>query len=69
MTMEAIDPSEIRFFSGSSHPQLAADITRYLGVPLDKTDITRFSNITCTSNSAPACVRARCSLSSHSLPP
>jgi len=44
MTTEAIDPSEIRFFSGSSHPQLAADIARYLGVPLDKTDITRFSN-------------------------
>jgi len=44
MTKEAIDPSEVRFFSGSSHPQLAADIASYLGVPLDKTDITRFSN-------------------------
>ena len=44
MTTEAIDPSEVRFFSGSSHPQLAADIASYLGVPLDKTDITRFSN-------------------------
>ncbi len=44
MTTETIDPGEIRFFSGSSHPRLAADIARYLGVPLDKTMITRFSN-------------------------
>ena len=44
MTTEAIDPGEVRFFSGSSHPQLAADIASYLGVPLDKTEITRFSN-------------------------
>jgi len=44
MTTEAIAPSEVRVFSGSSHPQLAADIASYLGVPLDKTDITRFSN-------------------------
>ncbi len=44
MTTEAIDPSEVRFFSGSSHPQLAADIASYLGVPLDKTKISRFSN-------------------------
>jgi ribose-phosphate pyrophosphokinase len=44
MTTEAIDPREVRFFSGSSHPQLAADIASYLGVPLDKTEITRFSN-------------------------
>lgn len=44
MTTETIDPGEIRFFSGSSHPQLAADIARYLGVPLDETKIARFSN-------------------------
>lgn len=44
MTTEAIDPSEVRFFSGSSHPQLAADIANCLGVPLDETKITRFSN-------------------------
>ncbi len=44
MTTEAIDPSEVRFFSGSSHPQLASDIASYLSVPLDKTKITRFSN-------------------------
>lgn len=41
---KAIDPSEVRFFSGSSHPQLAADIANFLGVPLDKTEISRFSN-------------------------
>ncbi len=44
MTTEAIAPSEVRFFSGNSHPQLAADIASYLGVSLDKTKITRFSN-------------------------
>jgi ribose-phosphate pyrophosphokinase len=41
---KTIEPSEIRFFSGSSHPQLAADIADYLGVPLANTEITRFSN-------------------------
>jgi len=44
MTTETIDPGEIRFFSGSSHPRLAADIASYLGVPLDDTLVTRFSN-------------------------
>ncbi len=39
-----IDPSDVRFFSGSSNPQLAAEIAGYLKVPLDKTDIDRFSN-------------------------
>ncbi len=39
-----INPDEVRFFSGSSHPQLAADIAAYLGVPLEPTRIRRFSN-------------------------
>jgi len=39
-----IDPNDVRFFSGSSHPQLAQDIATYLGVPLDETHISRFSN-------------------------
>ena len=39
-----IDPNEVRIFSGSSHPQLAADIAAYLHLPLDKTRISRFSN-------------------------
>lgn len=44
LTEALIEPSEVRFFSGSSHPQLAAAITRYLRVPLDDTIIRRFSN-------------------------
>jgi hypothetical protein len=44
MTQTVLDPNEVRFFSGSSHPQLAADIVADLGLPLDKTHIRRFSN-------------------------
>ena len=44
MTRETISPDEVRFFSGSSNPQLAAQIADYLGVPLDPTKVTRFSN-------------------------
>jgi len=44
VTKPALDPDEVRFFSGSSHPQLAGDIAAYLGLPLDKTYISRFSN-------------------------
>ena len=44
MTKPSIDPSEVRFFSGSSNPQLAGDIAKYLGVPLEETRISRFSN-------------------------
>ena len=39
-----IDPNNVRFFSGSSHPQLAQNIAGYLGIPLDSTRIDRFSN-------------------------
>jgi ribose-phosphate pyrophosphokinase len=39
-----IDPGDVRFFSGSSHPQLAGDIASYLDVPLEETKISRFSN-------------------------
>lgn len=39
-----IDPTRVRFFSGSSNPVLAADIAGYLGVPLESTLINRFSN-------------------------
>ncbi len=38
------EQNEVRFFSGSSHPQLATDIASYLGLPLDPTYIRRFSN-------------------------
>lgn len=44
MARNSLDPNDIRFFSGSSHPQLAADIAAYLGVPLEKTRTAHFSN-------------------------
>ncbi len=44
MSEGSISAGEVRFFSGSSNPQLAAKIAEHLGVPLDKTHITRFSN-------------------------
>jgi ribose-phosphate pyrophosphokinase len=43
-TRPKIDPSDVRVFSGSSHPQLAAGIARHLGVPLETTRVSRFSN-------------------------
>jgi ribose-phosphate pyrophosphokinase len=39
-----LDPSEVRFFSGSSNRPLAAALAAYLGVPLDETHVSRFSN-------------------------
>jgi len=44
MTNPSIDPSEVRFYSGSSNKQLAGDIAKRLGVPLEETRISRFSN-------------------------
>ena len=44
MTKAYIPPDQVRFFSGSSNPALAANIARELGVPLDDTHISRFSN-------------------------
>ena len=44
MSEGSISAGEVRFFSGSSNPQLAGKIAEHLGVPLDKTHITRFSN-------------------------
>jgi ribose-phosphate pyrophosphokinase len=44
MKHPSIDPSEVRFFSGSSNPQLAGDIATRLGVPLEETRVSRFSN-------------------------
>ncbi len=44
MTEVPISASEVRFFSGSSNPQLAENIASKLGVPLDATHIKRFSN-------------------------
>ncbi len=39
-----IDPNDVRFFSGRSHPDLAAKITSHLGVELEPATFTRFSN-------------------------
>jgi ribose-phosphate pyrophosphokinase len=44
MNPDTIDPGEVRFFCGNSHRQLAEDIASYLGVPLENTEISRFSN-------------------------
>ncbi len=44
MTKKTLDPEDIRIFSGSSHPQLAADIAACLNLPLEKTYVSRFSN-------------------------
>jgi len=44
MTKELIPEDQVRFFSGSSNPALAAAIANELGVPLDQTRISRFSN-------------------------
>jgi ribose-phosphate pyrophosphokinase len=44
MTKALIPEDQVRFFSGSSNPALAANIANELGVPLDATHITRFSN-------------------------
>ena len=42
--MHALNTNDIRFFSGQSHPELAAGIASYLSVPLDTAYFTRFSN-------------------------
>ncbi len=42
--LDALDPIQVRFFAGSSNRKLAADIAKYLRVPLDDTDIGRYSN-------------------------
>jgi ribose-phosphate pyrophosphokinase len=44
MTKTPIPAEEVRFFSGSSNKALAANIAGELGVPLDETHISRFSN-------------------------
>lgn len=44
MSNPLINPKEVRFFSGSSNPRLAAAIAAHLGAPLDTTNISRFSN-------------------------
>ena len=36
--------SQLKVFSGSSHPQLATDICTHLGIDLGKSHTIRFSN-------------------------
>lgn len=58
MDTQAIDRSDVRFFSGGSNPQLAADIASYLDVPLEPTRIARFGN-DCLHIQLGASVRSR----------
>ena len=44
MENKSIPADEVRIFSGSSNPRLAESIASKLGVPLDETLISRFSN-------------------------
>ena len=44
MNKSLISADHVRFFSGSSNPALAGAIANELGVPLDDTHISRFSN-------------------------
>lgn len=44
MNKDLIPADQVRFFSGSSNPALAAAIAGELGVPLDRTHTRRFSN-------------------------
>jgi ribose-phosphate pyrophosphokinase len=44
MTDNMIPADQVRIFSGNSNPQLARNIAARLGVPLDSTNITRYSN-------------------------
>ena len=39
-----VDPDDVRIFSGSSNPALAAAIAGYLHLPLDPTRVRRFGN-------------------------
>lgn len=41
---DRIDPDDVRIFSGSSNPGLAAAIADYLEIPLEPTKVRRYSN-------------------------
>jgi ribose-phosphate pyrophosphokinase len=41
---QKINPEDVRFFSGQSHPELASEIAAYLSIPLEKTLFGRYSN-------------------------
>ena len=35
---------ELKVFTGNTHPQLAKEVSEYLGIPLGKSDVFKFSN-------------------------
>jgi ribose-phosphate pyrophosphokinase len=39
-----LNPDDVRIFSGRSHPELAKSIAYHLGIPLESTHFSRFSN-------------------------
>lgn len=39
-----LNPDDVRIFSGRSHPELASSIAHHLGIPLESTNFSRFSN-------------------------
>ncbi len=39
-----VNPEDVRLYSGSSHPELAGGIAKYMGIPLEKAHFSRFSN-------------------------
>lgn len=63
-----INPDDVRFFSGQSHPELAQKIANYLEVPLIKTHFSRFSNDNIFIQLG-ATVRGRCVFVIQSLIP
>jgi ribose-phosphate pyrophosphokinase len=42
--MPVMNSEDVRFFSGRSHPDLAAEISNYLSIPLEETHFRKFSN-------------------------
>ncbi len=42
--MPVMNSEDVRFFSGRSHPELAAEISNYLSIPLEETHHRKFSN-------------------------
>ena len=42
--MPALNPNNVRFFSGQSHPELASGIAKHLSIPLEPTYFSRFKN-------------------------
>ncbi len=63
-----IDPNEVRFFSGRSHPLLAKGIADHVGVKLDETYFSRFAN-DCLGIQLGASVRGRIVYIVQSLTP